>query len=342
MTWKERRIVTVLCVVLGLLSAALLVVLGLRYRENRDAEVPEAPVITETQDKEEDPQAVNPFIALTYYNGETTLSFQRAENGAWIWNNDTDFPLDTTTLDAILEILNNWSPQQTITDEAVIADSGVGAHIGTLKASTETGALNLVFGKTTTDGNSRYVQLNEDDKTVYIIDDGLYKLMQRPIYDMHILPELPVLTEEIIQSVIIRGATAEDGTLGLSTSLTAQRPEGELTGEASWRSGGGNVSSIKIVRDLLEDMTSITLDRCILYRPSAEAETICGFDAPTMLYVAYVTEEGENAMLEMQIGAPLPDGSGRYVRLAGSSTIYDLPTATLDPLMHISVLGLDG
>ena len=76
--------------------------------------------------------------------------------------------------------------------------------------------------------------------------------------------------------------------------------------------------------------------------PSAEAETICGFDAPTMLYVAYVTEEGENAMLEMQIGAPLPDGSGRYVRLAGSSTIYDLPTATLDPLMHISVLGLDG
>ena len=47
-------------------------------------------------------------------------------------------------------------------------------------------------------------------------------------------------------------------------------------------------------------------------------------------------------LLEMQIGAPLPDGSGRYVRLAGSSTIYDLPTATLDPLMHISVLGLDG
>ena len=32
MTWNERRIITALCVVLALLSAALLVVLGLRYR----------------------------------------------------------------------------------------------------------------------------------------------------------------------------------------------------------------------------------------------------------------------------------------------------------------------
>ena len=343
MTWNERRIITALCVVLALLSAALLVVLGLRYRENRDAEVPETPVIVEKQDEEaEEPQTVNPFIALTYYNGETTLSFHKGEDGTWIWNNDADFPLDTTTLFSILDILNNWSPQQTITDAAVIADSGTGSHIGTLKAATETGALNLVFGKTTTDGNSRYVQLNEDESTVYIIDDALYQLMTVPIYDMYILPELPLLSEEIIQSVIIRGATAEDGTLGLSTSLTAQRPEGSLTGEPSWRSGGANVSSIKLVRELMEDLTAISFDRCILYRPSEEAESICGFDTPTMLYVSYVTEEGETAMLELQIGAHLPDNSGRYVRLADSSTVYDLPTAVLDPLMHISALGLDG
>ena len=342
MTWNERRIITVLCAVLALLSAALLVVLGLRYREKRDMEETNTPVITEPQKGEESLQAVNPFIALTYYNGETTLSFHKKENGAWIWNNDNEFPLDTTTMFAILDALNNWAPQQTITDPAVIADSGVGTHVGTLKATTDTGAMNLVFGKTTDDGRSRYVQVNDDESTVYIIDDALYKLMQIPIYDMYTLPEMPELSEDIIQSVIIRGATAEDGTLGLSTSLTAQRPEGELTGEASWRSGGANVSSIKLVRDLLADLTSISLTRCVLYRPSEEAEVICGFDRPTMLYISYVTETEETAMLEIQIGSHLPDGSGRYIRLAGSSTVYSLPTATLDPLMHISLLGLDG
>ena len=36
------------------------------------------------------------------------------------------------------------------------------------------------------------------------------------------------------------------------------------------------------------------------------------------------------------------DGSGRYVRLEDDSTIYLLPTASLDPLMRVSVNGLEG
>jgi hypothetical protein len=180
MTWSEKRIITALCVVLAVLSAALLIVLGLRYRENRDVGEPAAPVITEKKDEDEE-QIVNPFIALTYYNGETTLSFHKAENGDWIWNNDTNFPLETSTLMSILDLLVNWSPQQTITDSAVISDSGISPLQGTLKASTDSGALNLVFGKTTTDGKSRYVQVNEDESTVYIIDDALYQLMSVPI-----------------------------------------------------------------------------------------------------------------------------------------------------------------
>ena len=37
MTWKERRLITVLSVILAILSAALLIVLGIRYRQPRDA-----------------------------------------------------------------------------------------------------------------------------------------------------------------------------------------------------------------------------------------------------------------------------------------------------------------
>jgi len=340
MTWSEKRIITVLCAILALLSAALLILLGLRYRENRDAEEPQTPVLSGNVQEEEEP--VSPFKALTYYNGNTTLSFSLTEEGTWVWSDDTSFPLDTTNLMAILEILNNWAPQQTITDPAVIADSGVNILNGTLKASTDTGALSLVFGKATTDGESYYVQLNDDENTVYIIDGKLYDLMCVPIFDMYIMPEIPALSEDIIQSIIIRGATSEDGTLGLSTSLTAQRPEGELTGEPTWRSGGANVTSAKIVQDLLGDMESLSFDHCILYRPSKDAEAICGFDTPAMLYISYATDEGETAMLELQIGSHLPDESGRYVRMADSPAVFSLPTAALDPLMHISVLGLDG
>ena len=36
MTWRERRIVTILSTILLILMAALLVVLGMRYRASRD------------------------------------------------------------------------------------------------------------------------------------------------------------------------------------------------------------------------------------------------------------------------------------------------------------------
>ena len=45
MTWQEKRVVTILSTILLILSAALLIVLGIRYRENRvDPETGETPL----------------------------------------------------------------------------------------------------------------------------------------------------------------------------------------------------------------------------------------------------------------------------------------------------------
>lgn len=335
MTWRERRIVTILSAILAILCAALLIVLGIRYRENRD--IPE----TDTPAMSDDATEQTAYTALTYDNGTATLSFARDESGAWIWSDDPEFPLDDSTITAITDLLTAWNPQQTITDTDVIADSGLEEPAATLLATTSTGTISLAFGKTTTDGTSYYVRLNEDDTTVYIIDGGLYELMCTPIYDMCVLPVLPALQERIIQSIVITGAAAEDGTEGLSTVLTAQRAEGE-DNVTSWRSSGANVTDAPSVRDLLEDLGTLSFTKCILYRPSDEAASICGFDNPAKLSVTYTSETGTDEALNLLIGSPLPDGSGRYVRLGKDSAIYSLPTASLDPLMPLSVTGLEG
>ena len=57
----------------------------------------------------------------------------------------------------------------------------------TVRRSGET--CSLVFGNTTTDGNSYYVRLNGDETTAYILPDTLYKLLCRPVYDMMELPK---------------------------------------------------------------------------------------------------------------------------------------------------------
>ena len=73
------------------------------------------------------------------------------------------------------------------------------------------------------------------------------------------------------------------------------------------------------------------------------AAALCGFDNPAAkVSIRYTTETDAEQTLQLTIGSRLPDETGRYVQLGDDSTIYFLPTELLDPLMAVSVKGLEG
>lgn len=327
---------TLLTAVLLVLLAAVLIVLGVRYRESRreapeDAEPAEAAAMT-----------AGGYSALVYSNGSATLSFTVAEDGAWVWDNDPAFPLRQETINSILALLINWRPQQTLAAEEDLSAYGLDQPAGFLTLTGTDGLLReLSFGKTTTDGTSRYVMEQSDPSTVYIIADTLFTQMGVPIYDMCDLPLLPLLEETSIRSILIWGPESEDGTPALLTVLTTARRDGE-DGPVTWLQGSENVTANETVRALLEDIRALVLTRCVDYDPSDEALSICGFDAPpAALTVNYISDTGTDETLSLTIGAQLLDGSGRYVRLGSGTAVYALPTAALDPLMRVAVNGLD-
>ena len=55
----------------------------------------------------------------------------------------------------------------------------------------------------------------------------------------------------------------------------------------------------------------------------------------------YTAGTDTSQTLTLYIGVSAASGDGRYVRLKDDATIYLLPTASLDPLMRISVNGLE-
>ena len=337
MTWKERRTITILSSILLVLVIALLIVLGIRYRQSR-----ETPVDSTEASGDALLTTADEYTSLSYYNGSATLSFSLDETGTWIWIDDPSFPLDDTTVTAILSELSSLKPQQTITDGDTLESYGLADNpTATLDAATAEGKnLHLILGNATTDGDSYYMLMNDQESPVYIIADTLYTHMQTPIYDMMLLPEFPELTEDIIQSITIQGPSAEDGTPGNITVLTAQHTEDTTT----WRSSDANVTDDPTVEALLDDISSLTMDKCVDYHPSDEAADICGFTSPAAaLTVTYRTAGSEaDQTMKLTIGATAVDGTGRYVRLGDDSTIYLLPTASLDPLMRVSVSGLEG
>lgn len=330
MTWKERRLITVLSVILAILSAALLIVLGIRYRQSRDAvQDPAAQAVQAAQ------AAGSTYASLSVYSGSATLSFSIQEDGTWVWDDDTEFPLDDSTIESMMDLLSDLTPQQVLSDPESLESYELDAPSASISAvKVDQSTVSVTFGKATTDGTSRYAMMNDDASTIYIFADTLYQALQTPIYDMMTLPELPELPESSISSISIQGPGEDAQPLLLAAQHTDD-------GATTWLSGGEDVTDNASVQALLEDLEQLEIARCVDYRPSEEAASICGFDDPdALVQVTYTPEGGSESVLTLTVGNPEPAGTGRYARVGADTTIYLLETALLDPLMRVAAGGL--
>ena len=360
MTWKERRTVTILLSIAGALFLALLIVFGMIYREGREEALAGGNAAGRSGG-DGVPAASGDYTALRCYNGSATLSFALDEKGEWIWADGPDFPLNDSTVTSILDELASLKFQQVLPAGEDRSEYGLDSPSATLTASAGEKEQSLTFGKTTTDGDSYYMSMNGDESTVYIVADTLVKLMQTPIYDMCVLPELPDLGEGNLRAITIQGPvpaeeSPEDGEEGEeagdpeepageperpAVTLNARRSAGEDQ-PALWFEGSDNVTASPLLQDLLYDLRTMSMAKCVDYFPSEEAAEICGFrPADAVLKVEYAAG-GTDQTFTLTVGARMPDESGRYVRLEEDGAIYALATDSVDALMTISVAGMRG
>ena len=335
MSWKEKRLITILSIILAVLCAAVLLVLSVRYRTAQAAKAENS----QTSASDIAQAAQSDYITLSYQNGTTQLSFALNEDGAWYWESEPDFPLNDETVQSILALLKALKPQQTLDLPEDLSAYGLEDPQISMTATTPDGtALTVSMGNTTTDGNSYYAAISSDPKHIFIIANTLYLAMQKPIYEMCVLPELPQLTEDAMTSIEIEGPSNEDGTRS-ATVLTAAASDG---GDVSWRSGGANVTDAAEVRALMEDLSALRVSQCVDFKPSDDAASFCGFDNPSVLTVNYKTSSGAAETFALYIGNQNMDGTGRYVRIGEESAVYLMELSLLDPMMRLAYQGLEG
>lgn len=286
------------------------------------------------------------YTSLTYTNSTATLSFTQDEDGSWIWADDPEFPLDDSTITYIIQILQSLKPQQTITDGDTLEAYGLDQPSATLTATdAETGeTLKLTFGKATTDGTSYYMLMNDAESPVYIVSDTLYNYLSTPIYDMCVLPELPVLTEETLNSLTIQGAVETTLTAAHNESTSTDETDGEdgeETSSVTWTSGETDVTDNETLQSLLDELSTLSFPKCADYKPSDEAVELCGFGSPTaVLTASYVTDSGTEGTLTLTLGTKNVDGDSYYARMDDDTTIYLLSASAVSALVTAASSGL--
>ena len=359
MTWKERRTVTILLSIVGVLFLALLIVFGMIYREGREEALAGTDSAVAGFAASGAPVDSGAYTALRWYNGAATLSFALDEEGEWVWADGPDFPLNSGTVTSVLETLTTLKFQQTLPAGESMAEYGLDTPSATLTATAGTGEQTLAFGKTTTDGDSYYMQMNGDETTVYIVADTLMKLMRTPIYDMCALPELPDLGERNLRAITIQGPAPEPESAeengekeagGLEPAEEPERPTVTLNARRSsgedqpalWFEGSDMRTAAPLLQDLLYDLRTMAMAKCVDYFPSEEAAEICGFQSADAILKVEYAANGMDQTFTLTVGARMPDESGRYVRLEEGGAIYALSTDSVDALMTISVAGMRG
>lgn len=327
MNRSQKKTLLILLAVVVLLAAALLIIRAIKTRSAQEAE--EAAAAEEAASIITEEAA---YSSLTYDNGTTTLSFALDEEGNWTWADDPEFPLDDSTVTAIVNLLTSLKPQQTITDGDTLEAYGLDQPFATLTATSPEGeTLTIDLGNTTTDGNSYYMLMNGQESPVYIIADTLYTYMSKAIYDMCDLPDLPLLTEDRIQSVTIAGTES-------LTLIPDQEEDSDGNVTVTWTSGGEDVT--EAAADLIGELEALTVTKCVDYKPTDEAVSICGFDEPVKVTLVYLTDSGTEQTLTLEIGAENLDGDGYYVRLDDDTTIYQMDLDDVDALLAAAQSGL--
>ena len=109
----------------------------------------------------------------------------------------------------------------------------------------------------------------------------------------------------------------------------------------AWSSGGTDVTGNETVQSLISAVRTLSIDKCVDYKPSAEAVSLCGFDAPAAaVTVIYRDDTDAEQTLTLTVGAAASDGASRYVRINDDSTVYAMSADSLSAVLTVAAGGL--
>ena len=276
----------------------------------------------EKKQEEAEPDVVQPQVQedpdmLVCSNGKTTLRFQK-DGDRWVWFDDTDFPLDQSYVQELLDTLQGLSELTPITPAKELSDYGLEAAKAYIMLRNPSGDESFIYlGKTTDDGC--YMFDGTEENGVYLAPASLMKQISRSIYDMAQLPNLPRLTMETM--------TALDVAYG-------EKEQHFTVKDGAWYSEGKDVT--EKMTAVTEALSQLEIASCVDYRPSSDAARICGLTKDAaVLTVSY----GEDRTFTLAIGW-YRSGGGYYAAVNDDTTIYLLSTKLAEPLKTLAKEGL--
>ncbi len=278
---------------------------------------------------------INPsdVTKLSWTINNSTLSFTKEDS--FVYDDDTNFPLDNTKIVDLLGIFKSFSSSFEIDDVSDYGQYGLDNPVCTINITTDSKTYTIKLGNISKMDEQRYVDIG--DGKVYLAVSDPYDSYNVELSSLILNDEIPSMKE--VTSISFKG----------SENYTIDKKEGTSLCEDDTYFTSDKPLDNDLVDSYISTIKNLDLYNCVTYNVSDEQLKEYGLDNPELtINLTYTSREGdENQALTLYVSSNVEEleeynkasdedknvnNITRYIRVGDSKIIYAITSSTYDAL----------
>ena len=282
--------------------------------------------------------------SLDFMVDDTETTFEK-DDDSWVKKDETDFPVNQTTLDSAASAIASVDSDRVLEDVDDLSEYGLDSPSNTIKIVTKSDeedgddiTTTLYVGDENSSTSQYYVRKDDDEKTVYLIDSSCVEPFTKSLNDYAQMEDFPAISNtDTITKISVDGDNSyelskDEDTSTWSVKGSEDEEKADSATVSSLVSSFGSMAYSSLADYKCDDKSKYGLDKPYATITVDYQEEVADDDTDEDTKDD-TTASGEAAdkQLTILVGNETDDSS-RYVMVNDSNEVYMMSTDTLSAL----------
>lgn len=282
--------------------------------------------------------------SLDFMVDDTETTFEK-DDDSWVKKDETDFPVNQTTLDSAASTIASVDSDRVLEDVDDLSEYGLDSPSNTIKIVTKSDeedgddiTTTLYVGDENSSTSQYYVRKDDDEKTVYLIDSSCVEPFAKSLNDYAQMEDFPAISNtDTITKISVDGDNSyelskDEDTSTWSVKGSEDEEKADSATVSSLVSSFGSMAYSSLADYKCDDKSKYGLDKPYATITVDYQEEVADDDTDEDTKDD-TTASGEAAdkQLTILVGNETDDSS-RYVMVNDSNEVYTMSTDTLSAL----------
>lgn len=285
--------------------------------------------------------------SLDFMVDDTETTFEKKDD-SWVKKDDTDFPVNQSTLDSAASSVTSVESDRVLEDVDDLAEYGLDSPANTIKIVTKSededgdDTTTTLYVGDENSSTSQYYVRKDDEKTVYLVDSSCVEPFTKTLYDYAQMEDFPAISStDTITKISVDGDNSYELKKDADTSVWSVNVNGEedkadSATVSSLVSSFGSMAYNSMADYKCEDKSKYGLDKpystiTVDYQEEAETSDDNAETSDSETPDSTETTEMVDKQLTILVGNEADD-SNRYVMVNDSNEVYTMSEETLSAL----------